>query len=113
MRHNNCAPGPRPADEYLEFYGIMVPGGLFTTKLKEVKPGDPIWVEKQPFGFMTVDRFTDGEDLWMLSTRTGVGPCISMLRDPDVWAKFRRLFLAHCVRHADEFAYMDELSRLQ
>jgi ferredoxin--NADP+ reductase len=23
-----------PSDDYLEFYGILVPGGLFTTKLK-------------------------------------------------------------------------------
>jgi ferredoxin--NADP+ reductase len=102
-----------PPDDYLEFYGIIVPGGLFTTKLKELKPGDPIWVEKQSFGFMTANRFTDGEDLWMLSTGTGVGPYISMLRDPEVWEKFRRLFLVHCVRHASEFAYQDELAGLQ
>jgi ferredoxin--NADP+ reductase len=102
-----------PAADYLEFYGILVPGGLFTTKLKDLKPGDPIWVEKQSFGFMTPDRFTDGDDLWMLSTGTGIGPYISMLRDSCVWEKFRRLFLVHCVRHASEFAYRDELSRLQ
>jgi ferredoxin--NADP+ reductase len=49
----------------------------------------------------------------MLSTGTGIGPYISMLRDSYVWEKFRRLFLVHCVRHASEFAYRDELSRLQ
>jgi ferredoxin--NADP+ reductase len=102
-----------PDDGTLEFYGILVPGGLFTTKLKDIKPGDQIWVEKQSFGFMTVDRFTDGDDLWMLSTGTGVGPFISMLRDPYVWEKFRELKLVHCVRNAGEFAYQDELLDLQ
>lgn len=71
-----------PADDQLEFYGIVVPGGLFTTKLKQIAPGDPIWLERQTYGFMTVDRFEDGEDLWMLATGTGVGPFISILRDP-------------------------------
>jgi ferredoxin--NADP+ reductase len=102
-----------PADNYLEFYGIIVPGGLFTSRLKELKPGDPIWVEKQSFGFMTVDRFTGGEDLWMLSTGTGIGPYISILRDPEVWEKFRSLNLVHCVRHANELTYREQFEHLQ
>lgn len=101
-----------PAEPELEFYGILVDGGLFTGKLRNLKPGDRILVEKLPFGFMTADRFNDGEDLWMLSTGTGIGPFISMLRDPLVWRRFRHLLLVHCVRHADEFAYRDELTRL-
>lgn len=101
-----------PSQDELEFYGIIVPGGLFTTRLKELKEGDQILLDKQSFGFMTPDRFKDGEDLWMLSTGTGIGPYISMLRDPYVWQKFRNLILVHCVRHPDEFAYRDELIHL-
>lgn len=96
----------------LEFYGIIVANGLFTTRLKNLRTGDPILIEKQRFGFMTPDRFKDGNDLWMLSTGTGVGPYISMLRDPYVWEHFQNLVLVHCVRHADEFAYTEELERL-
>src|SRR6478672_13152823 len=88
-----------PADEQLEFYGIIVAGGLFTSRLDKIQPGDPIWIERQVFGFMTPDRFTDGDDLWMLSTGTGIGPFIAMLRDPFVWTRFRNLVLVHCVRH--------------
>jgi ferredoxin--NADP+ reductase len=61
---------------------------------------------------MTPDRFGDGGELWMLATGTGIGPFISMLRDPYVWNKFTKLILVHCVRHADEFAYGDELATL-
>ncbi|GAB3538712.1 ferredoxin--NADP reductase [Noviherbaspirillum agri] len=101
-----------PSQQELEFYGIIVPGGLFTTRLQSIKPGDSLLLDKQSFGFMTPDRFKDGEDLWMLSTGTGIGPYISMLRDAYVWQKFRNLILVHCVRHADEFAYTDELEQL-
>ena len=98
-----------PAQEFLEFYGVLVPNGLFTTQLKALQEGDGILVEKQCYGFMTPDRFADGEDLWMIATGTGVGPFISMLRDPYVWRKFRNLILVHGVRHAEELAYRDEL----
>lgn len=102
-----------PADAELEFYGIIVEGGLFTTQLDRIKPGDPIWIERQTYGFMTVDRFTEGNDLWMLSTGTGIGPFISILRDPFVWGRFRNLVLVHCVRHANELTYMNELAALE
>lgn len=101
-----------PARDTLEFYGIVVPNGRFTTRAKTLQAGDPIMLEKQVFGFMTADRFGDGGELWMLATGTGVGPFISMLRDPYVWSKFGRLVLVHGVRHADEFAYGEELAAM-
>lgn len=102
-----------PSADFLEFYSIVVPGGLFTTVLKDIQPGAQIWVEKQTFGFMTADRFTGGEDFWMFATGTGIGPFISMLRDTAVWSQFRNLILVHGVRHANEFAYHQELRTLQ
>jgi ferredoxin/flavodoxin---NADP+ reductase len=101
-----------PSAETLEFYGVLVQDGLFTTRLKQIAPGHPILVERQSFGFMTPDRFSDGRDLWMLGTGTGIGPYISMLRDPWVWTHFENLILVHGVRHADEFAYASELDAL-
>lgn len=102
-----------PSDNVLEFYGVIVPGGLFTGFLKDMRLGDGILVDKQSFGFMTPDRFTDGDDLWMFATGTGIGPYISMLRDPYVWRQFRTLILVHGVRREEEFAYHDELARMQ
>jgi ferredoxin--NADP+ reductase len=101
-----------PADDYLEYYGVLVPDGTFTPRLTSLNPGDTIWTEKQPYGFMTAERFTDGEHLWMLATGTGIGPFISILRDPAVWNKFTELVLVHCVRRPDEFAYQDELQAM-
>lgn len=98
-----------PSDDHLEYYGVIVPGGEFTGLLKDLGVGDHVKVEKQSYGFMTPDRFEDGDALWMLATGTGLGPFISILRDPAVWTQFRNLIVVHCVRHADELSYTDEL----
>ncbi len=102
-----------PAEDELEYYSTVVPGGAFTTQLKDIQPGDKIWIDKQRFGFMTAERFVDGEDLWMLATGTGLGPYISVLRDPDVWCRFRNLIVVHGARHVEELAYTDEILALQ
>ena len=101
-----------PDDDTLEFYGIVVEGGQFTSRLDQLQVGDPIWLDRHVFGFMTESRFADGDDLWMLATGTGVGPFISILRDATAWQRWRHLVLVHCVRHADELAYADELAAL-
>jgi ferredoxin--NADP+ reductase len=102
-----------PALEELEYYGILVPGGAFTTQLSNIEAGAPIWIEKQSFGFMTADRFVDGDTLWMLSTGTGIGPYLSILRDAAVWDQFGELVLVHSVRHASELTYEQEIRQLQ
>lgn len=101
-----------PADDYLEYYGVLVPDGTFTPRLTSLATGDTIWTEKQPYGFMTAERFTDGEHLWMLATGTGIGPFVSILRDAAVWSKFSEIVLVHCVRHANEFSYEEELQEM-
>lgn len=102
-----------PSQPELEFYSIVVPGGRFTSLARMLQPGSSILVEKQSYGFLTPDRFDGGEDLWMFATGTGLGPFLSMLRESYVWERFQRLLLVHCVRHASEFAYTEELAALK
>ncbi|QAU34428.1 ferredoxin--NADP reductase [Janthinobacterium sp. 17J80-10] len=94
---------------HLEYYVIDVPGGAFTSTLQRLVPGDTILLDRQTHGAMTPDRFADGEDLWMLSTGTGLGPFIAILREPMVWQRFRQLLVVHSTRTAKEFSYQDEL----
>lgn len=101
------------AEDALEYYAIVVPDGAFTTRLNTLAPGADVWVEKLSYGFMTPDRFVDGRDLWMLATGTGLGPFISVLRQKEIWHKFDRLILVHCVRYAEELAYAEQLQALQ
>lgn len=94
-----------PHDEFLEFFSIVVPGGEFTSELSRLSVGDTLLVDRQAFGFLTLDRFIDGRDLWLLSTGTGIAPFLSILQDFEVWEKFQRIILVYSVREAQELAY--------
>ena len=94
-----------PHDEYLEFFSIVVPGGEFTSELCRLQEGDTLLVDRQAFGYLTLDRFVDGRDLWLLSTGTGIAPFLSILQDFEVWERFERVLLVYSVREARELAY--------
>lgn len=94
-------------DEFLEFYSIVVPEGDFTTELARLRVGDELLIEKQSYGFLTLDRFEGGRDLWLLSSGTGIAPFISILYDMGAWEQYERLILVHSVRNANELAYRD------
>jgi ferredoxin--NADP+ reductase len=101
-----------PHDEFLEFFSIVVPDGEFTSGLSRLREGDTLLVEKQATGFLTLDRFVDGRDLWMLSTGTGVAPFLSILQDFEVWERFERVILVYSVREAGELAYQELIAEL-
>lgn len=94
-----------PYDEFLEFFSIVVPGGEFTSELSRLEVGDTLMVDRQAFGYLTLDRFVDGRDLWLLSTGTGIAPFLSILQDFEAWEKFERIILVYSVREARELAY--------
>ncbi|GAB1578152.1 ferredoxin--NADP reductase [Bordetella petrii] len=98
-----------PHEDGLEFYSIVVPEGLFSPRMAQLQPGDALYIEKNPFGFLTIDRFAPGGDLWLLATGTGLSAYLSILRDPATWQAFRRIILVHGVRTAQELAYRDEI----
>jgi ferredoxin--NADP+ reductase len=101
-----------PAEQTLEYYGVIVPNGLFTTRLKALQAGEGIALDRQVFGFMTADRFIDGQSLWLLSTGTGLGPYVSMLREGSLWERFSTVVVAHGARHAEDLSYSEELRAL-
>ena len=99
-------------DDYLEFFSILVPGGAFSSRLAASHVGDTLFVEKQPYGYLTAARFTGGRHLWLLASGTGVAPYLSILRDPDVWQRYEERILAYSVSYAREIAYRDALAAL-
>ncbi|MCI8209151.1 ferredoxin--NADP(+) reductase [Pseudomonas sp. S25] len=101
-----------PHDEFLEFFSIVVPGGEFTSELSRLREGDTLLIEKLATGYLTVDRFTDGRDLWLLSTGTGVAPFLSILQDFEVWEKFERIVLVYSAREEKELAYQQLIAGL-
>lgn len=96
----------------LEFYSIIVPGGVFSTRLATARPGDAILVDRNSFGFLTLDAFAGGRDLWMLASGTGLGPFVAILREAEAWRKFERLIVVHSVRTEKELAYRETITAL-
>lgn len=101
-----------PFDEFLEFFSIVVPCGEFTSELSQLAVGDEILIEKQAHGFLTLDRFVDGNNLWLLATGTGLAPFLSILQDFDVWQRFERIVLVYSVRTEAELAYRELLDEI-
>jgi len=101
-----------PHDEFLDFFSIVVPDCEFTSELSRLAVGDELLVDKQAFGFLTLDRFPDGRDLWLLATGTGIAPFLSILQDFEAWQRFERIILVYSVREARELAYQQLIAEL-
>lgn len=101
-----------PDDDHLEFLSVTVPNGQFSPKLAGLSKDSPLWVEKAPFGFLTLERFLPAKALWLVSTGTGLSAYLPMLRDTATWRDFGKVILVHGVRTARELAYRQELESL-
>ncbi|WP_437882573.1 ferredoxin--NADP reductase [Pseudomonas sp. LRF_L74] len=101
-----------PHDDYLEFFSIVVPDGEFTSELSRLQVGDELLVDKQAFGYLTLDRFPDGRDLWLIGTGTGLAPFLSILQDLEAWQRFERIVLVYSARDAGELAYQELIAEL-
>ncbi len=103
-----------PFDETLEFFSIVVPEGAFTSNLQHLKVGDELYLEKIPYGYLTLARYQQPlpHDLWLLATGTGLAPFLSMLQDFDTWSKYQKINLVYSVRTAAELAYVDRIQEI-
>ena len=94
-----------PGENFYEFYSIIVEEGLLSPRLAELKAGDHIYLGAKPNGFLVLSEIPDGENLWMMSTGTGIGPFLSILKTQTPWKRFSKCVLAHGVRRAEELTY--------
>ena len=95
-----------------EFYFILLPDGPLTPRLAALNVGDPVWLAPRANGFFSISEVAHADVLWCLSTGTGVGPFLSMLRTEEPWEKFSRVVLVHAVRNAEELTYRDEIAEI-
>lgn len=102
-----------PQDPVLEFYGIVVPEGPLSPRLAGLRPGDTLFVADNPSGFLVLGEVPQADDLWLLSTGTGIAPFLSILRTKDCWSRYRRVILVHGVRHATELVYRDMIDGIR
>ena len=99
-----------PSAQPHEFYFIILPEGPLSPRLAVLDPGASVWLAPRANGFFSISETAEAESLWCLSTGTGIGPFLSMLRTDDPWVKFRRVVLVHSVRYAEELTYRDEIA---
>lgn len=93
-----------------EFYFITIPDGTLTPRLAALAPGDSVWLLPHGNGFFSIGEVPEADVLWCLSTGTGLGPFLSILRTAEPWEKFGFIVLVHAVRFASELTYGDEIA---
>lgn len=96
----------------LEFYLTRVAEGALTPALFELPVGGELLIDPQPQGFFTFDYLPPAADLWLVSTGTGLGPFISMLRTDEPWQRSEHIVIVNGVRERCQLAYLDELREL-
>ena len=96
-----------PDEPLLEFYGVIVPEGPLSPHLARLQPGDTLYYADNPSGFLILAEVPPAEELWLVSTGTGIAPFLSILRTEAPWQTYRRVILVHAVRRANELVYRD------
>lgn len=99
-------------EDHLEFLSIKVPDGPLTSRLQHLKVGDEVLVMPKCTGTLTIDNLTVAENLYLLSTGTGLAPFMSIIRDPATYDKFKNVILVHTTRTHAEHTYTDTINRL-
>lgn len=102
-----------PNSKYLEIYATRVADGLLSPRLHALEPGETVLITKEANGFFTLDEIPSGDDLWMLSTGTAIGPFLSILQQDEVWRRFRKVVLVHAVRFSADLSYQGEINALK
>lgn len=101
-----------PNDPVLEFHFSVVPEGPLSPKLSRLGAGDPVMVAPKPNGFLVLDEVPPSIHLWLVSTGTGLGPFLSILRTAEPWQRFQRVVLVHAARSAEELTHRRAIARI-
>lgn len=101
-----------PQDDYLEFYYSVVLEGELTPHLPPLKAGDEIFINQKVNGYLVLAEVPAARDLWLLSTGTGIGPFISILKSQEPWARFSNVVLVHAVRYEGDLSYQEDIEAI-
>lgn len=98
--------------ENLEYIAVLIPNGPMSQKLAQLQAGDHILLDKTATGFLLPDRFADGEELVMLATGSGIAPFLSQIQQAELWTRFKRIIITHCVRQENDLIFSDLINDL-
>lgn len=100
------------ANEYLEFFVVLVESGALTPRLFHLQAGDQLWLGPKITGLFTLSDVPPTSNLVLIATGTGLAPYISMLRTHLNENRFQRIAVMHGARHSWDLAYRDELTTM-
>ena len=101
------------ANEYVEFYIVMVRSGALTPRLFALSVGDRLWLSPKVSGLFTLAEVPPDQHVLLISTGTGLAPYMSMLRSHLVCGEPRRFAVIHGARHSWDLGYRSELLTLK
>ena len=99
--------------EYMEFYLNLVPGGILTPRLFNLKIGDRIWLSQRITGSFTFNNVPEDANVVLIANGSGLAPCVSMLTTHLSFLTQRRVAVMHGVRHSWDLAYRSILTVMQ
>ena len=99
-------------EEHLEFFSIKVQNGPLTSRLQHLRPGDPIVISKKPTGTLVLSDLLPGRNLYLFATGTGLAPFMSVIQEPETYARFEKVVLLHGVRYVSELAYGEFIEQM-
>ena len=98
-------------EDELEFFSIKVADGPLTSRLRNLKIGDSIFVSTKPTGTLVADNLLPGKHLYLISTGTGLAPFMSIIKDPDIYDRYDKVILTHGTRTVSELAYENYITQ--
>lgn len=94
-------------DEHLEFFSIKVADGPLTSRLQNIQVGESVLVSRKPTGTLVIRDLKPGKTVYLFASGTGLAPFLSIIHDPETYARFENVVLVHGVRFKDELAYAE------
>lgn len=94
-------------DEHLEFFSIKVPDGPLTSRLQNIQVGQSVLVSRKPTGTLVIRDLQPGKTVYLFCSGTGLAPFLSIIHDPETYARFENVVLVHGVRFKNELAYAE------
>lgn len=91
----------------LEFCFSVVADGPLSGRLAGLEPGEQVLLAPRANGFLVLGEVPPARHLWLVSTGTGIGPFLAILRTDEPWRRFERVVLVHAARLASELIYRD------
>jgi ferredoxin--NADP+ reductase len=99
--------------EFMEFYLNLVPTGVLTPRLFNLRIGDRIWLSSRVTGSFTFECVPEDANVVLIANGSGLAPYLSMLTTHLSFLRQRNVALVHGVRHSCDLGYRSVLMAMQ